>query len=86
MKKYLLDRHVLGRVVAYTCVTENQKKGLPHIHIFKKNIMYTLAYTTDSGRLVTNQSTVPTNAALLMKYDCHINVQICISFKQSNIK
>lgn len=36
-------------------------------------------YFTDSHRLVTNRNVVSTNPALLLKYNCHINVQICLS-------
>lgn len=38
-------------------------------------------FTTPQGRVVTNRYTVATNAALLLKYNCHINVQICVSFR-----
>ncbi|XP_021742949.1 uncharacterized protein LOC110709046 [Chenopodium quinoa] len=127
-KSDVVDKGVLGNVVAYVYVVEFQKRGLPHVHMLlildendklrspeeydkivkaeipdrdeepRFNIQGDNSYPVyrrrgdraavplheNSSTYVDNSWVVPYNPWLLLKFDCHINVEICSSIKSVN--
>ncbi|CAN6573919.1 unnamed protein product [Malus baccata var. baccata] len=149
LKEDIIEKGVLGSVVAYAYVIEFQKRGLPHVHmlvvldendkinnpyeydrivraeilnedvepqlynvvlkhmihgLYKRKYSKPFALVTVQGNdsypiyqrrgnrlpvsldrqgniMVDNSWVIPYNPWLLLRYDCHINVEICASIK-----
>ncbi|XP_073137512.1 uncharacterized protein [Henckelia pumila] len=84
----VVDRGVLGRVRSYTYVIEYQKRRLPHVHMLV--IFDNIDKRREGTRVVSNNNdqviidngwVVSYNPWLLLKYDCHINVEVCDGIK-----
>ncbi|XP_073152120.1 uncharacterized protein [Henckelia pumila] len=87
-KKDVVDRGVLGRVRSYSYVIEYQKRGLPHVHMLvifdnidKRREGMRVVSNNNDQVIIDNGWVVPYNPWLLLKYDCHINVEVCGGIK-----
>ena len=82
----IVKGEVFGEPVANCYAIEFQKRGLPHAHIL-------IILKKDSklkpedfdkivkGHVMDNRDVIPYNKFLTKKFNCHINVEICVTFK-----